>query len=406
MTMVLCEVCRINEAKDNDLCHVCFALEEHKTASDLDGSQSEASSEVPEAVITDVTYIKSELLCYAIRYAQSSSPDKLVAVICSSFTVNEIKEAKDNLWKVFGAHLDPNPRRSGRRSTPVAETEADDIVKLGILPLANKKLFERSSVKFCVVDLDKVPKYNPEETNVHSMMASIAELQGKFQAMDNCIRRNASHIEELRTNTDRMHHMMRKCAPVQPAKFSNELQNHFPPLAKQSASWRDAMLQETSASTSIKSTPYVAQHPELLSNTSPRRFQQSESQPLNSNNENAQQQDFRNRDQIDARQRKKQTLMAKTKSVNIIIGNRNGSKLTGAETSKTIFVSNVDKNWTEGDISNEMKCHDVTPVFVKCVSHVESYTKSFKVVIKQADQDKVMCAEFWPERVKCREWIQ
>ena len=80
--------------------------------------------------------------------------------------------------------------------------------------------------------------------------------------------------------------------------------------------------------------------------------------------------------------------------------------MTGAVTTKTIYISNVDRNWGDTDITNEMKSNDVSPVFVKCVSHPDSYTKSFKVVIKEIDQTKVMCAEFWPERVKCREWIQ
>ena len=96
----------------------------------------------------------------------------------------------------------------------------------------------------------------------------------------------------------------------------------------------------------------------------------------------------------------------KAKTAQVIVGNRNMSNIRGAETAKTIFVSNVERNWSEMDITNEMKSHNVTPIFVKCVSHNDAYTKSFKVVIKEQDSAEVMCAEFWPERVRCREWVR
>ena len=395
--MTLCDTCKVNEAeKDNTLCLVCTNMDNYDGSnnSDYNGKQ------IPEAQVVNITYIRSELLCYAIRYVESSSPDKLIEVICSSFSVYEIKEARDLLWKVFASHLETNPRRSGRKvpGSVNAETEAEDIVKYGILPLANKKAFDRSSVKFCAVDLDKIPKYNPEETNVHSMMTSISELQGKLSAMEKIVNQNSSRIEEL-GQTKRVTSGSSNLSLVNPSPLS-------------SASWKDVTFPalrvqgSSDFSSAAKSTPYMPQHPEMI--VSPKRSERSQQpspeRPTNGKQSNGQPKSTNEWQQ--ARWQRKKAIQEKAKSVNTIVGKRNTTSLTGAVTTKTIYVANVDRNWTDTDITDEMKSHNVDPVFVKCVSHSEAHTKSFKIVIKEDDQETVMCAEFWPERVKCREWIQ
>lgn len=104
--------------------------------------------------------------------------------------------AKDNLWKVFHKLLDTCPRRSSRKGTTAAETEDEDVVKMGILPLANIKAYERSNIKFCAVDLDRIPKYNPEEISLYSMMASITALKSKVCAMAEMVNGNSTRIAE------------------------------------------------------------------------------------------------------------------------------------------------------------------------------------------------------------------
>lgn len=406
--MTLCESCKINVAiQDTTQCLMCTELENPKHDYS-NGSHADSGKGLSEAQVIDVTYIRSELLCYAIQYAESSSPDRLIGVLCSSFSVNEIKEARDLLWKSFASHLDKNPRRSGRKGTGTmnAETEAEDIVKFGVVPLANKKVFDRSSVQFCAVDLHKIPKYNPEETNVHSMITNISELQGKIRTMEKIVNQNTCRIEELHCSS--RSHPAASAMSHAPSSTSSA----FPPLVTQSiSSWKNSTFPSVSEAPTVvpaKSTPYLPQHPELMVYTKPHNRSQNltPTRPTNGYGSSDGQASNRNDKWQQVRRQRKNAIQEKAKLVNTIVGKRNATSLTGAVTTKTIFISNVDRNWSDGDITNEMKSHKVDPVLVKCVSHKEAHTKSFKVVIREDDQGTVICPEFWPERVRCREWIQ
>jgi len=71
-----------------------------------------------------------------------------------------------------------------------------------------------------------------------------------------------------------------------------------------------------------------------------------------------------------------------------------------------VFLFNVDKTWSDNNIVEEMKAKCVITNSVRCVSHNEAQSKSFKVFIKDTDYDKVIYEDFWASRIKCRGCIR
>ena len=84
--MVLCSQCEDNEVEgDNPLCRQC-------TSADI--NISDKCTQQATATVMEVKYVPCELLCYTIRYIDSSSPESLIEVISSAFNMKEIQAAK------------------------------------------------------------------------------------------------------------------------------------------------------------------------------------------------------------------------------------------------------------------------------------------------------------------------
>ena len=57
------------------------------------------------------------------------------------------------------------------------------------------------------------------------------------------------------------------------------------------------------------------------------------------------------------------------------------------------------------NIKTTMKNAGAEPVHERQTSHSDAANKSFRVVIRENDLDKVMVPEFWEDGIMCREWI-
>ena len=75
----------------------------------IDGNEgSSTGGEVP-------MLIHSELLCFMNCYAQSCSPDNIEKAVLCFYTLDQVKEAKDNLWNKLSDKLREYRRR---KATP------------------------------------------------------------------------------------------------------------------------------------------------------------------------------------------------------------------------------------------------------------------------------------------------
>ena len=420
--MVLCSVCHTEEAEqDKEKCTNCENSESDKE----NGKEKDL-----RARVNDLKYIPCELLCYAVRYADSSSPESLIKVISTAFNDKEILAAKDLLWNIYGDHLE-KPRRSTRKTATATatETDVDDLVRIGVVPLADKNMFIRSDVRFCALDPERLPKYNPEETNMHSVMADLNKMQSRLKAMEETVFKNCNSIDDINKvlgSTVTARGQPQGGLYAGPGMEPSKEYTLSKSLYRDAATFRpldhdeDFPLAGASAAASVRdkpSTPYMMSRPDLSianrGNVSPSRQQSLNLPPPLWRNERPQSQNMdlysekaKANSLQEARRLKREAMQEKAKSMNVITGKRSSDSLSGAEASRTIFVFNVDKNWSDTSISDEMKSHNVTPMGIRCVSHSEAQTKSFRVIIKEADYDKVMCEDFWPERIKCRDWVK
>ena len=74
-------------------------------------------------------------------------------------------------------------------------------------------------------------------------------------------------------------------------------------------------------------------------------------------------------------------------------------------TLKVFLCLTSTKKYDDKDISGFMGEAKVDSVKIQQISHKDATNKSFRVLIKVSDFDKVMAPEFWGEGIRCREWI-
>ena len=103
-------------------------------------------------------------------------------------------------------------------------------------------------------------------------------------------------------------------------------------------------------------------------------------------------------------QRRKQ-IREKAKDMQVVVGNKETGLISCAAEKMDLFVFNVEHNWLEKDLTDEMTQNGVVPLRLRCVSNQRAEKKSFKVSVKKDDYEKVMCSTFWKFGVKCREWF-
>ena len=68
-------------------------------------------------------------------------------------------------------------------------------------------------------------------------------------------------------------------------------------------------------------------------------------------------------------------------------------------------ISNVNKDVSEEVLRKHITENGVYVFNVRCVSHMDSYRKSFKVGVKENDLEKMFDATIWAEGIRVREWV-
>ena len=107
-------------------------------------------------------------------YYQRSSADMLTKTVLSFYTTEEIAKAKAMIWHLYADVLPPERRRvtTDKRSAD-AVSLVDIINVVGELDGNGKLPCDR----FLAVNLDRAPKFAPEEANVMAMMDCVHALE-------------------------------------------------------------------------------------------------------------------------------------------------------------------------------------------------------------------------------------
>jgi hypothetical protein len=156
-----------------------------------DGADKSAqSSDVRGDVFSSKSLLVNEVLLYISFYRNRASADNLRRVVLGFYPASDISEAKRMLIGEFKSRIGASPLLVERRNTatrPAHEAEVDDI--LGIIEVLDIQNALQTYV-FVASDLDKVPKYGPEELN----LCAIVDRQVR---MDNSLQNVTDNVEHL-----------------------------------------------------------------------------------------------------------------------------------------------------------------------------------------------------------------
>ena len=78
----------------------------------------------------DISYIRSELLCFAFDRFSAKSFSDLTETISNFYGVDAVCEAKELLWQNYSTHLSPYPKHKGKKSKDSHVTDILNAVKL------------------------------------------------------------------------------------------------------------------------------------------------------------------------------------------------------------------------------------------------------------------------------------
>ena len=89
----------------------------------------------------------------------------------------------------------------------------------------------------------------------------------------------------------------------------------------------------------------------------------------------------------------------------VMVGSASGGSVAASFPSRIIHVSNVNKDVSEEVLRKHITENGVYVFNVRCVSHMDSYRKSFKVGVKENNLEKMFDATIWAEGIRVREWV-
>ena len=145
--------------------------------------------------------VQIELLTYVVHYYQRNSAENIKNTVLAFYTAEGIVTAKTVIWHAYENCLPPERRRVTTDKRSANEANLSDIIgAVSDLDAKGKVL----SGRFCAMQLERLPKYAPEETNVMAMMdrmrvveLQLNEVKDLFIRNRECIVKNARHICEV-----------------------------------------------------------------------------------------------------------------------------------------------------------------------------------------------------------------
>ena len=343
-------------------------------------------------------YLRCELLTYAWTYIMSSTPDAVVNSITNFYKQDEILNAREMLWDAYGHEL---PQIKKPRGTNGEVTKAtlkkwtEDIVKNGVLALANRP---PGKVKFCAVDLTRIPKYAPEEENLHSALIRLSRLEERIRLSEERIDGNAADIRELQRSPIASSGARPKDNLL---NLSNCLVNQQsdlslpPPVRTPEASRRDLPSEAKDVAPKSYALTAIANSEKLLSAI------ETTSQSKENNNS----EDWKI--QRNERRRRLREQLQGNNQLRQVTGTKANTKVKGIGDVKAIYIYDIDSNFSDSDIREMITSGGVQVKYIKQILGKNGgFKKSFMVLIPQDKFEEVMAAEFWPIGLKCREWIK
>ena len=309
--------------------------------------------------------MRNELLCYAFTHAHNSTLLSLAACLCEFYNPEEVVTAREILWNECHKFLGTDVKKPRRSQLPFDRQSArpfidDTCYWVGLL--VNNQRCLNMDVLFCAVDLQRTPPCPPEAINLFSLAARVDALE----------KRGAQHPE---------HHASASRVPPQ----------------------TNVAHQYNADNTSLKTVFHV------------NNAQASAAGPLASAAA-----DIIGDDDDDAnpnpwtepgkrlrlrRAKERKQMREAAKELKTVVGTGNdSSEIQSCRATKQLFVHRLERCTTES-IKKYMLKKGVTPRDVHRTSKEDWLNASFKLTVLKTDVEKIFDACFWPDGVRCREWL-
>lgn len=380
-----------------------------------------------------IRYIESEVLMYVQDLFSSNSAVMMKKTIVSHFVDNEVREAKDILWEVYGDQLlGKYQRRNHQPDNPNGrrEKEAEDI--LAAFSVIDRSNSWKENIKFCVTKMGRLPKYSPEEVNVTSLLDRVVALEQQISDIKVTTTTHTGQITTLNAEVSTIkintqaNHVQSTMKPT--ALFSDVLQQSARPniqvnipnkgVAAASAAEPLVAIAAAAATVDLTETEHIKQQivkpKSKIKGASPRRTPGGIGQRKITPQVNGGVTKHTSRNTIttDMVQKALQELPEgfeyprKYRKKVGVIGNKEDVNINihGAPKCKVMFVHHVSNDTLDDHVKQYIE-QNVVPVHAfEKASNPAAGAKSYKVKVLASDAKKMLDANIWPSGIGCNYW--
>jgi hypothetical protein len=345
--------------------------------------------------------IVNELLTYVCFYYLNSSIGGIKDVLKEFYHPKEVSDAKVLLWQIEKDNLPAFVIRQDSDLRSAKEADIADIVN------AFKKMDNDNVAfpEFVCRNMDRIPKYGPEEIDLTSVVDRLAAVESKM-----------SRINKIDSRLNNVECSSVKNKDSIDTLFSFYYQSHSMSSRLQSLSVGGTAEQQSQTKQSTQRAPEKPAQVKLKSKGIPDIFLQGTGQgqgsktgiperpdiQLNPNPDDAARGNSADRDGFryskqEIRKKRKEAVYGKRSS-----NQGNHGTLRGAPQTLDIFVFRCDKNATCDKVRKYMEDNSTSVLDIECVSSVEARYRSYRVSVPRDSHDDVMDGDFWPEGVGVR----
>ena len=142
----------------------------------------------------------NELLCYVTNNMKRSTSEQVVKAIYRFYDIEEIITAKTILYQKY-SELGEFPVRKTSINRTELEAHSTDIVD-SLIDLDS----QGHNVEFLAKDLNRIPKWNPHETDHMSILEKLNKLEGRLHQVESAMTENTVHmlsIDDKMLKTDK-----------------------------------------------------------------------------------------------------------------------------------------------------------------------------------------------------------
>jgi hypothetical protein len=349
-------------------------------------------------------YIENETLTYIFHYMKKATKDALVKCLFHFYHLDEIITAKNCLYDQYPTLGEfPVRKTSQHRSEQLAHCE--DIIN-GAFAVDG----EESKVVFVARKLNRLPKFDPCETDFFSLAEKYNQLEARMGNLEITVSENKAELLQVKDNCT--HTQAEKpIKPIVPEKATAaEIVSRNPPGG--AFSEPDAGSRQTTRPNLHLHAAGSGQQGGSMS-TKPKNIPVPPSGRMIAGSNTDESTEVLHKGsvprydkegyEVPYLQRKKQ---AKRQRLLITGSKSGGNRFKGAPPpSRDFFIYRVDNDTSTDDIIDFLNDNTIAFRDVIQMSKIGSTYKSFKLVVPMTEYDKVVDEDLWPEGIKVRRFL-